>query len=607
MLEGRAVEPARRVVLFLLPLLVAWKLTLFRQGVHLHVRWIMSPLERAACTAQDVLAWGLVAVAAALALRRWGRRALVPVVAACNVVLFLHLADVRCKQVLYQPFGWETLAEAAREAGVARSSLGLFFGPGFTLMALASFAFLNLPLVWRGQARPGRDLLPAASALVLLLAPSVVLLGRPKPYHLDANVLTGWAVDGLRRPPERATGRFDQAARILGASDLSHLRPGASPLASGKNVVLFVAESLGWTASSLGESALETTPFLRALAQGALIVAPSRVQVASSTKSIFTLLTGRYANPHLELLESTAVRHDSLARTLRDAGYFTAFVTSQHLGFQNSGRQYRAMGFDRLIGAEELIARARRAGRSPRLSGSWGVDDRELAGAVEALLPAGRPFFLVVYNVASHHPYEYPGFPPDADDYRRYLAALRYGDDALAVVANTVRARGHADDTVFIMTGDHGENVTPGRYTVRGCLLAEIEHLVPLVVALPVPASAPLTVAGARHLDVAPTILDLLGIAPRVPMQGRSLLAGGAPPAAYINSYGRCEVTGVVEGGKKVVHDRRLGRAWTVDLSSENADDQALPLDPATTRVLADRLAAFATYNESELRKRVAR
>src|SRR5204863_607648 len=129
----------------------------------------------------------------------------------------------------------------------------------------------------------------------------------------------------------------------------------------------------------------------------------------------------------------------------------------------------------------------------------------------------------------------YPGHSRADGDYQRYLHSLRYGDQAMQAVFEALARAGHADDTLFVLLGDHGENVSAGQYTVRGCLLAEVEHVVPLVFALPSAGVAPLAPAGAREIDVAPTILDLVGVAPDAPAQGRSLLDGGPAPAAYIN------------------------------------------------------------------------
>jgi hypothetical protein len=605
-------DPVRAVWLAMLPLLVAWKLWLFKPG-QFHVQWVMTRFEVLCCALQEVMVWGALYAGVCLLLAwRSGRAARVVALAAAPLVLLLHLVDVRCKQILYQPLAWSTLREAAADAGVARSSASLFFGRLFVAAALASFAVLLAAGVWASRRARRRTPTPrlqrdavSATAVFAVAALLVAVVGRAQPYHLDGNILSGWTVDHLRERQADAQTRAALSARCDQPARLPRTPTAAAP-ARGRNVVIFVAESLSYSASSLADPSLDTTPFLADLAALGPIATACRVQAAASTKSLYSLLTGRYASPTLEMLESMAPRLDSLPRTLARAGYATVLLSSQFLSFENSGRQYRAMGFDRLVGAEELIARARRAGRTARLSSSWGVDDRELAAAVPALLPADhRPFLLVVYDVASHHPFDYPGAPPAATEYQRYLQAVRYGDQALQAVHEALRRAGHAEDTLFVLLGDHGENITPRDYRVRGCLLSEIEHVVPLVIALPgsaPPLHAAQAPPGAREIDVVPTVLALLGVSPDAPLQGRSLLDGGAPPAAYINSHGRCRVAGVVDGTTKQLLDLRTHEALTIDLTAPDADEHPRPLPAAAAGALAARLDACAAYNEAALR-----
>jgi hypothetical protein len=73
---------------------------------------------------------------------------------------------------------------------------------------------------------------------------------------------------------------------------------------------------------------------------------------------------------------------------------------------------------------------------------------RSRAGAISALAAAPRrPFFLVVYDVAAHHPFDYPEASPTDGDYQRYLHAVRYGDEALRAVYEALAQEGHAQDT----------------------------------------------------------------------------------------------------------------------------------------------------------------
>ena len=191
-------------------------------------------------------------------------------------------------------------------------------------------------------------------------------------------------------------------------------------------------------------------------------------------------------------------------------------------------------------------------------------------------------------------------------NYQRYLKAVHYGDATMLAVLDAVMKRTRGERPLVVIVGDHGENIREDFYAVRGCMLTEVEHVVPLVVSVPGLATLP-TPAGARHIDIAPTLVDLLGIKLDAPMQGRSLVGRAPPQAAYLNTYGRCQMVGVVEGQQKQVFDRRTRRAWSVDLAVDPLERSPLPLADGAAKDLGDRLDACAAYAEMALREQMPR
>jgi arylsulfatase A-like enzyme len=601
------------IALALLPLSLGAKVLLFLVG-QFQVQWAMTTFDHVSLFGQEVFAWALVFVPLALLAGRWPRRAsTVLAIVAVNVVLFLQLIDMRCKQLFFQPLAWGTAVEAAREAGIVRSSLGLFFGPAFTPFLILCMVLVNVPVpalrLWRRFGRPPRPLGPNGPAWVsaLGLATIVLLLtvGRPEPYRLDEDIVSGWFFHGLhdgraRRARVALRDHCDQKARHVAPESFGYTAVRAP--ARGRSVILFIQESLAWWASSFADPARDDTPYLRELASKSAIVTRARSQVAVSTKAIYGILAGRYSSPELELLESMAPSLEGLPRALSRRGYATAFVSSQFLQWQNTGLQYHAMGFDHVVGAEELTARALARGRVVKKISSWGVDDAELADATAELATDDRPFFLVVYNVASHHPYTYPGYLETDSIYDRYRKGVRYGDAAMHAVIERVKPHTHGLDPLIVVVGDHGENIHPASYTVRGCLLTEVEHNVPLVLSVP-GLSAPPAIAGARQIDIMPTILDLVGVASEVPLQGRSLVGHEPPAPTYMNTYGRCALIGVVDGDAKQVFDRNTGRGWSYDLASDPQERSARVLDAVEAEQLERRVEGCAAYDEMALRE----
>jgi arylsulfatase A-like enzyme len=233
------------------------------------------------------------------------------------------------------------------------------------------------------------------------------------------------------------------------------------------------------------------------------------------------------------------------------------------------------------------------------------VDDRELVeGGLLDRLPSDRPFFAVFYNSASHHPYVYEERNRVGTDQERFRRALRYGDDAIRAVVDQLRALHHFDDTLFVMVGDHGETFEGGRTQARGCFLGETSLVVPLVIALPGAASARRDVTDARQIDVVPTVIDLLGLKPDTPVQGRSILGPQVDTTPiYLYGYGACETFGLVDGTTKFRYDAETGVAESFDLKLDSLEQHGTVLadGPAKT-ALVERMEACAQYDENALR-----
>jgi arylsulfatase A-like enzyme len=124
----------------------------------------------------------------------------------------------------------------------------------------------------------------------------------------------------------------------------------------------------------------------------------------------------------------------------------------------------------------------------------------------------------------------------DATDQREvialYDAALRYVDDHLGRLLESLRSRGLLDHTLVVVSADHGEELWDHGSFFHGVSLYDEQLHVPLIVRLPGGAHAGTTVdADVRSIDIVPTIAEVLG-APVFPeFQGTSLLPLVRDPA----------------------------------------------------------------------------
>src|SRR5262249_3894078 len=105
-----------------------------------------------------------------------------------------------------------------------------------------------------------------------------------------------------------------------------------------------------------------------------------------------------------------------------------------------------------------------------------------------------------------------------------YLAAIRWADDALARIRQKLDSAGLLDRTVMVFAADHGEAF--GEHGKQG----HARNALPAPLPTPLGARFPFPVAPirispqVRNIDIAPTLLELAGVAPPAVFQGRSLL-----------------------------------------------------------------------------------
>ncbi|HSN54266.1 MAG TPA: sulfatase [Candidatus Sulfomarinibacteraceae bacterium] len=258
---------------------------------------------------------------------------------------------------------------------------------------------------------------------------------------------------------------------------------------------------------------------------------------------------------------------DFLAEILSRSGYETAGFTG---GAYLHPRYGFAQGFDRFVSWPDRA----RDGHELEV----GVDNALALMAGEGT----RPFFVFLHTYAVHDPYRArPGFyervstlpgdrptgrvalkspetrpetgflqqnvfvwrPPDGgqedivldDEARRRITAMydsgiAYMDEQIGRLLDGMRELGVADRTVIVLTSDHGESLgDAGR--AGHIYLSDDNLLVPLLIAVPGGAGAGRRIERqVRLIDVAPTVLELLGIERPAAMDGVSLaplLRGG--------------------------------------------------------------------------------
>lgn len=286
------------------------------------------------------------------------------------------------------------------------------------------------------------------------------------------------------------------------------------------NVVIFIMES--WSASYLGSLSASTTctPFFDSLASTGRLYTRTLANGQRSIEalpSILTALPGLYPVSFIgSRFELDQVR--GLGGILRDQGYRTAFFHGARTGSMGFDAWSRISGFMEYYGKEDV------SGLGPEDDdGVWGIYDEPFFGFVERTLSGfSTPFAAVVFSLSSHDPFVLPlhlatTFQTQAER-PEFERAMLYSDYSLRRFFEQARHRPWFRNTVFVITGDHTFAATRNDFTAG--------FHVPLL--LVGPGLAPARDARASgHVDILPTLLDLLGLPAVHASMGRSLLLPG--------------------------------------------------------------------------------
>jgi arylsulfatase A-like enzyme len=294
------------------------------------------------------------------------------------------------------------------------------------------------------------------------------------------------------------------------------------------NVILFSIDTLRADHLTSYGHLRDTAPKLRQWFEPDGVLFENTVAAATTTgPAHMTMFTSLSPTVH-GIAEKPGVRAPppiTLAEVLRAAGYATGAVTEDgplhaRWGFGRGFDSYAEnKSSDVMLPEGHVAATFDKAERWLRRSGD-------------------KPFFLFLHTFEVHYPYapparyaalfsglpRNPGLPPDYAP-ALYDREIRHVDDQLDRFLTKLQGAGLLDNTLFIVTSDHGEEFLEHGFIGHGGNLHPEVVRVPLLVRGPGVAGGRRITAPVGHADLMPTILDLLGIEPPGVAMGRSLAA----------------------------------------------------------------------------------
>ena len=598
-------------------------------------QWYLSDTGIAAH--QDVvyaLGLGLIGQLALWACRRRPRtqRVIWGTLVGIGVVsVFYAVLSVKVFEYLRLPLTYPMLYLAG-DARNMQSSLTRYASVGYvSVLAGLPLIYLGLVLVLKRWAPPTRwwlrlgQSLGAAVVILWALWGNAQLHGQWGSGHDNRRVadsphyaLVASLVDRLRGGvPVHLSGGMtsnDLQDFLPAAQRPEGARPTPGLKRGPRNVILVVCESVGKQQLGLYGGKFATTPRLEQEAAHSLVFDNFYSHITNTSNSLVALTLSSY--PRLSWQVATVERPDApgqtAAQVLGEKGYRTAFISAGDNEYSNQKNFLANRGFGTLWDY-------RNSGVEPHFS--WGVSDRAMVDMVLKYIDQERdkPFYVMSWTQGTHHPYEpAPGQDPEIEflsaedrgqygimswDLGRYLNALHEMDKQLGRLFDELRKRNLADDTIVVITGDHGEAFGwPHRNFGHSYHVYDEDVHVPLMIWSPKlfdGASRAQAVGG--HVDISPTILDLLGMAPAPSWQGHSLLDPNRPQRVYC--YGALDsyIYGVRQDNWKYICNATTGQEELYDLSADPLEkNDVAKNNPDLAKRLRQRLAAWIEHEKGK-------
>lgn len=301
------------------------------------------------------------------------------------------------------------------------------------------------------------------------------------------------------------------------------------------NIIVWVWESVGlrYLKSYHPEGAAATPNLDRLFKRGGIHFQQAYCECALTVQASWALMTGKSppARPIIfnDLNSELPPHRPLLNMELKKAGYHTGIFNSSNISMWGTDRVFKIDSPDVLEDQNNL------PNRSQFLTAGWGLeDDAVVDRCLDWIdkLPRNEPFFAMLWNIETHHPFVYAKMPENlkkAPDLLRYIATIEHSDAILGAFYDGIAKRKLDANTILVIVGDHGEGLgRPPRPFDCGhsMLVYEDDMQIPLFFLNPVitGAKAENVKTHCTSTDIYPTLLDIAGLPIPNGLDGASLM-----------------------------------------------------------------------------------
>lgn len=301
--------------------------------------------------------------------------------------------------------------------------------------------------------------------------------------------------------------------------------------AKNKNLIMIQVESLDGILVNTIINNQEITPNLNQLAAKGIYFPNYYAQFALGTTADaeFSILNSLYPLPEDVAFERYPKNYYlALPKILNLNGYQTFSFHGDVVSFWNRANIYPNLGFSAWFSRDDFVS------NNP-LGGAFELSDQDFfEQSIIKLENLPKPFAAILMTLSLHTPFTIPdgqkSLNLENEDYlsqnqKDYLQAAAYTDKTLGEFINSLKQNGLYDQSIILIYGDHGS------YTDIEKVIGEKNHVqesfnnarVPLII-LNSGIETNITIQSpASHIDLFPTLINLLGIKTQIKFLGQDI------------------------------------------------------------------------------------
>jgi len=286
------------------------------------------------------------------------------------------------------------------------------------------------------------------------------------------------------------------------------------------NVLFFVLESINADGIDPARDSLDDMPHLRELRSSSFVLRRHYTTYPLTDNAMFSMMTSMLVRKEGDIL-SRSTELPGAIRTLRQAGYATGFYGFiWHDVVKDDLPLIQSLGFD--VVANPPFSRNDSLNMFAGPLDKAGAVDHDalvkLKSSIHDWTGHGQRFAAAFFPEVAHDPYRTMNGKPWTTAAAAAHDLAVYQDAWLGELMEELRRDGALDNTILVFTSDHGMRWTRsldphGNYSVFHSTLDEAMLRVPAMIYVPGVLKGATAIDGpTSHIDIAPTVLDLLGI-----------------------------------------------------------------------------------------------